>query len=115
MGAVGLVEESEGWLRLHRLLVHFVRQENLDAQAGRAVAGALIACGKAADQRHLTGSALAMVIPHLVEVAGPAGGGPADDLLWAELCTATGYALHHAGDLWAARPWYERALAIRER
>src|SRR5262249_41604355 len=27
LGAVGLMEEGEGWLRLHRLLVHFVRQE----------------------------------------------------------------------------------------
>ena len=26
MGAVGLVEEGEGWLRLHRPLVHFVRR-----------------------------------------------------------------------------------------
>jgi hypothetical protein len=45
LGAVGLVEEGEGWLRLHRLLVYFVRQEGLDPDARQAVARALIGCG----------------------------------------------------------------------
>jgi tetratricopeptide (TPR) repeat protein len=114
LGAVGLVEEGEGWLRLHRLLVHFVRQEGLESDAQPAVARALISCGTDAEQRYLTGSALAATIPHLVEVAEAAYEGT---LEWsvAELCNAAGEALQYAGDLKAAKPWYERALATRKR
>ena len=115
LGAVGLVEEGYGWLRLHRLLVHFVRQEGLDSNAESAVGRALIACGKDAEQGHLTGSALAAMIPHLVHAAGAAGGDTGDERQAAELCNAAGAALRHAGDLRAARPLYEHALAIRER
>jgi tetratricopeptide (TPR) repeat protein/transcriptional regulator with XRE-family HTH domain len=114
LSAVGLVEEGEGWLRLHRLLVHFVRQEGLDADVQPAVARALIGCGEDAWQGHLTGSALAAVIPHVVEVAVSMGGGTGDERRAAELCAAAGEALQYAGDLRAARPWYERALSIRE-
>jgi tetratricopeptide (TPR) repeat protein len=112
LGAVGLVEEGEGWLRLHRLLVHFVRQETLDPDAQPAVDRALIDCGDAAEMGHLTGPALAAAIPHLVDVAGRDAG---DEPRIAALCAATGQALHRSGDLQGARPWYERALAIRER
>jgi tetratricopeptide (TPR) repeat protein/transcriptional regulator with XRE-family HTH domain len=115
LGAVGLVEEGEGWLRLHRLLVHFVRQEGLDPYAQPAVAQALIGCGTDAAEGHLTGSALAAVIPHLVDVAGVAVAGTGDERLAAELGTATGRALRYAGDLRSARPWYEHALAIHKR
>jgi Domain of unknown function (DUF4062)/Tetratricopeptide repeat len=111
--ALGLVEEGEGWLRLHRLLVHFVRQESLDPDAQSAVAGALIGCGDDAYSGHLTGSALEAVIPHLVEVAA-AGEGPGGELRAAELCRSAALALLYAGDLKAAKPWGERALAIRE-
>jgi tetratricopeptide (TPR) repeat protein/transcriptional regulator with XRE-family HTH domain len=115
LAAVGLVEESAGWLRLHRLLVHVVRRECLDPGAQPAVARALIACGKDAKQGHLAGSALAAVILHLVDAAGSAVGSTGDERLAAELCTAAGRALRAAGDPRAARPWYERTLAIRER
>jgi tetratricopeptide (TPR) repeat protein/transcriptional regulator with XRE-family HTH domain len=115
LGALGLVEEGEGWLRLHRLLVHFVRQEGLDPDARPAVARALIGCGEEADHGNLTGSALAAVIPHVVDVAGSVAGGTGDERLAAELCTAAGRALGHTGDLGAARPWHERALATWER
>src|SRR5262249_17073705 len=71
-------------------------------------------CGEDAEEGHLTGSALEAVIPHLVDVAGSAGGRRGDERLTAELCSAAGQVLHHAGDLGAARPWYERALAIPE-
>src|SRR5262249_37189303 len=37
LGGVGLVEEGEGWLRLHRLLGQFVRQGALDPMAQSAV------------------------------------------------------------------------------
>jgi tetratricopeptide (TPR) repeat protein/transcriptional regulator with XRE-family HTH domain len=114
LGAVGMVEEGEGWLRLHRLLVHFARHRGLDADAPAAVARALIACGEDAKRGHVTGSALSAVIPHLLHVSGAAVGGGAE-LLAAELSNATGWTLMQSGDLRAARPWCERALAIRER
>jgi tetratricopeptide (TPR) repeat protein/transcriptional regulator with XRE-family HTH domain len=113
--AVGLVEEGEGWLRLHRLLVHFVRLEDLDRDAGPSVARALIGCGEDAYQGHLTASALSVVIPHLVDVAAAAGGDKSDERLSAKLANAVGHALYYAGDLRAARPWYERAQAVGER
>jgi tetratricopeptide (TPR) repeat protein/transcriptional regulator with XRE-family HTH domain len=115
LAAVGLVEDGDGWLRLHRLLAHFVRQEGQDSDAEPAVARALIGCAEEAYDRRLTGSALAAVIPHLVDVAGAACGTVGDEQLAAELCAAAGRGLQYAGDLTAARPWYERALAIRER
>ena len=112
LGAVGLLEEGADWLRLHRLLVHFVRQEDLDPTAGPAAARALLSCGEDAAQGHLTGEALAAVLPHVVYVAmWSTGGRP----LAAELCNAAGQMLRYAGDLTAARPWYERALLIQER
>ena len=115
LGAVGLVEEGEGWLRLHRLVVHFVRQEGLDPDALPAVARALIGYGEDAYQRRLTGSAARAVIPHLVQVAGSAAAGPGDERLAAELCIAVGRTQQYAGDLRASRPWFGRALDIRER
>ena len=115
LGAAGLVEESEGWLRLHRLLVQFVRHESLDPDAQAAVARVLIGCGEDAVEGHLAGSALAAVIPHLIEVAGNVGREIGDERLAADLGTAAGQALQFAGDLRAARQWYDRALAIRDR
>ena len=117
LGAVGLVEEGEGWLRLHRLLVHFVRQEALDPQAQTAVERAVIGCGQAAADRHLSGAALWAMIPHVVEVAKSASGRDVNrrEERDAELCAAAGHVLQYAADLRGARPWFERALAIRER
>jgi len=115
LAAVGLVEEGEGWLRLHRLLVHFVRQEGLDAGAETAVGRALIDCGEAAYRGRLTGNRLATVIPHLVHAADTAIATGDDDQMAAKLYTATGQAVNNAGDSRGATPWYERALAIRER
>ena len=114
LSAVGLVEEGEGWVRLHRLLVHFIRQEGLDPDAQAAVARALVGCGTDADQGYLTGPALAAVIPHLLDAAGAVHNDTGGERRAAELCTAAGRALQSAGDLGAARPWYERALDIQE-
>jgi tetratricopeptide (TPR) repeat protein len=114
--AIGLLEgEEDGGYRLHRLLVHYARQECLDVQAQPAVERALIRCGRAAGMRHLTGPALAAVIPHLLDLAGAAIRGSGDERRAADLCHAAGVVLHIAGDLSAAGPWHERALAIRER
>jgi tetratricopeptide (TPR) repeat protein/transcriptional regulator with XRE-family HTH domain len=115
LGAFGLVAEGEGFLRMHRLLVHFVRQEGPDPTARHAVAHALITCGEDAYRGHLAGPALAAAIPHLVDVAASAAGGAVDEPLAAELSKAAGRALRWAGDLKAARPWYELTLAARER
>jgi tetratricopeptide (TPR) repeat protein len=115
LGAVGLVEEGEGWLRLHRLVVHFVRQQALDPTARAAVARALIAFGEDAYRRRLTASTLAAVIPHLVDVARMAGEGSDDERLAFELYTAAALALGSAGDLKAARSWAERAAYLAYR
>jgi tetratricopeptide (TPR) repeat protein len=112
LGAVGLVEEGEGWLRLHRLVVHFVRREGLDPEAQPAVDRALIDCGEAVERGDWTGSALTAVIPHLVDRASRDAG---DELRLAELSSVAGLALRSVGDLPTARPWVQRALDIRER
>jgi transcriptional regulator with XRE-family HTH domain len=111
LGAVGLVEEGDGWLRLHRLLVHFVRHEDLDPRAQTAVDDVLIGCAEAALRRNLAGSALAAVIPHLVDAA---ASGRRDAPRTAELCRAAGVTLQLAGDVGPATGWLERALEIRE-
>ena len=112
LAAVGLVEEGDGWLRLHRLLVHFVRLERLDPEAQPAVELVLIGCGEAARQGQLTGPALSAVMPHLVDVACSDKG---DEPRQATLSDAAGMALLAAGDVGSARSWLEHALAIRER
>jgi hypothetical protein len=113
LGAVGLVEEDDGWLRLHRLLVHFVRQEGLEPDARMAVAQALIATGDDAYEGRLTGSRLATVIPHLVDVA-EAPGEATDERRKAELCNAAGRALLRAGDLRAAETATARDRSVTE-
>jgi len=115
LAAVGLVEECEASLRLHRLLVQFVRREGLDPAARPAVVRAVAGCAEEAYHGHLTGSTLAAVIPHLVDVAGALGEGMSDERRAAELCNAAGLAFQNAGDFHAAEAWYERALTTRER
>ncbi len=107
---LGLVESGDEWLRMHRLLVHFVRREGADPGAQSAVEEALIECGRAAATRRLVGAPLLAVIPHLVHASGTAEEDRASGLR-----TATGQALKCAGDLAAARPLFEEAVAIYER
>lgn len=116
LGAVGLVEEGEGWLRLHRLLAHFVRQESLDPDAQPAVDSALIGYGNDAADGHLTGPTLAAAIPHFLEVAERAAaiGNARSQRREVELSNASGQALRRAGDLTGARSWHERAVTICE-
>src|SRR5215472_17532796 len=97
LGTIGLAEEGESWLRLHRLLVHFARQEGLDPDAQLAVARALIRRARDAVNGHLTGPALAATIPHLIDVAEAASAGPGDERRASELQIAAGQALHRAG------------------
>jgi tetratricopeptide (TPR) repeat protein len=115
LGAIGLVEEGDGWLRLHRLVAWFVRQEGLDPRAEAVVAQALIGCGEDAERGHLTGSALTAVIPHLADMVGAAREGIGDERRTARLCNAAGWAMLQASDFKAARLGFERALAIWER
>lgn len=112
LGTVGLVEEGTGWLRLHRLLAHFVRQENPDSGAQEAVDKALIECGRATTEANLTGASLWSVIPHVVDVAGR---DTIDSPRLATLCDAAGLMLQYAADLPSGTYWLERALQIRER
>jgi tetratricopeptide (TPR) repeat protein/transcriptional regulator with XRE-family HTH domain len=112
LGAVGLVEEGEGWLRMHRLLARFVRHEGLDELAQPAVDRALINCGEAAWRRHLSGPALSAVIPHLLDVASRNSD---EEPRLAGLCNAAGVALYRAGDLRTAGSWLEQGITIRER
>ncbi|TMC09669.1 MAG: tetratricopeptide repeat protein [Chloroflexi bacterium] len=112
LAAVGLVEVGDGWLRLHRLLAHFARHECLDPGAQAAADRALVGCGRLAVEAHLTGTALAAVIPHLIHVASRETD---DEPLLAGLCDSAGLALQWAGDLRAARPFLEHALIIRAR
>jgi transcriptional regulator with XRE-family HTH domain len=79
LAAVGLVEEGEGSLRLHRLLVQFARREGLDPTAQPAVVRALAGCAEEAYHGHLTGSTLAAMIPHLVHVAAALSEGTSDE------------------------------------
>jgi tetratricopeptide (TPR) repeat protein len=111
LGAVGLIEEAEDWLRLHRLLVHFVRHENLDPNAQPAVDRALIDCAEAAKQGRLVGPMLVGLIPHLIDVTNRGSG---DALRLSALSNAVGLTLQSVGDLRGGRPWLERALRIRE-
>jgi len=112
LAAAGLVEEGEGWLRLHRLLAHFLRQEELDPDAQAAVERALISYGDDISSASVSGPALGAVIPHLVRVAGR---GSNDELRLARLCGTAGGALTEAGNLSAAHLWLERALNATEK
>jgi tetratricopeptide (TPR) repeat protein len=111
LGAVGLVEEGEGGLRLHRLVAHFVRQEGLDGSARAAVDRALRGSGEAARDGLLMGSGLTATIPHIAYAAS----GEMDEQRLAALCRSAGLAMQAAGDIRSARRWLERALTIRKK
>jgi tetratricopeptide (TPR) repeat protein/transcriptional regulator with XRE-family HTH domain len=68
LSGVGLVQESDGWLRLHRLLAHFARQQIPESNARLDVDRALTAYAADAGRGRLSGMALAAVIPHLYEM-----------------------------------------------
>jgi tetratricopeptide (TPR) repeat protein/DNA-binding XRE family transcriptional regulator len=111
LAAVGLVDEGERWLRLHRLLVHFVRHEDPDPDARQAVDRALIESAEAVKQGQLIGHAVAELIPHLIDGLNRDVG---DAARVARYCNAIGLTLQTLGYLLGARPWLERALEVRE-
>jgi tetratricopeptide (TPR) repeat protein len=120
---LGLLEtETEGALRIHRLLAMFVRDvaagsntdtsTNANVEAQTDVEGMML---KVARQLNSTGypAPLLALQPHLRAITDAAKG--REDNRAAVLCSELGYHLRMAGDYQAALPLYERALAIREK
>ncbi len=122
--ALGLLERSGVALRLHRLIGRFVVEEvarrdtevaegeglmaTVRAAVEVAVIQALSQANKSGDPRSLRGVEI-----HLRHVVDQAIG--REDAEAALLNNELGYYLRMSGDLAGARPYYERALAIRER
>jgi tetratricopeptide (TPR) repeat protein len=110
--ALGLLEsEADGALRLHRLLVAFVRQAAPEAGAQEAVEAALLAQADRLNQAGYPAPLLAWQA-HLRAVTDRAAG--RGDERGAGLCNTLGYHLDTIADYEAAWPYYERALAIKE-
>lgn len=113
---VGLLrqEEASGALRLHQLVAAFAHSvtPEVEAQAAqKAVEQALL------EQVHAMNAsgyptALLPLQRQLRAVTDTAGG--RGDERAAALSSVLGYHLHEVGDLVAARPYYERALAIHQ-
>ncbi|MCI0575836.1 MAG: tetratricopeptide repeat protein [Chloroflexi bacterium] len=111
---LGLVEGEEGGaVRLHRLLAEFVRGAVADEGAQTAVERAILAA--LSERIDLAGYLRGMspLEPHLRAATEAAGG--REDEQAAYLCAWLGYYLRGIGLYPAARPYLERALAIREK
>ncbi len=112
--ALGLLEsESGGHLTLHRLLAVFVRQTTPggDDAPQAAVEKALLAEANRLNNAGYPAPLLAWQ-SHLRAVTG--GAQMRADERAASLCNTLGYHLKTIGDYPGARPYYERALDIRE-
>ena len=110
--SLGLLEgEGDAAQRLHRLLAMFVQQMGADDTAKAAVEQTMLKTAKkmnnAGDPRPLL--ALQSHLRHITDVAMPR-----KDERAASLSNELGYHLDMVGDNAAARPYYERALAIWE-
>lgn len=109
--ALGLIEVAEdGRLRLHPLLAQFVLDEVDNANAQSDVIYTLL---DTAGRLNNIGDPRPLFIwqPHLRHIVKKLL--PRRDELTARACNELGYHLRQAGDLEAARPYYEQALAIR--
>jgi tetratricopeptide (TPR) repeat protein len=111
LGTLGLVEERDGWLRLHRLLAHFVRRERLDPGAQTAARHALLGYRDALAEHQLQLPDLVPVIVHILHVARAADDVPQH----AEFGDVSGKALYSVGDLRSAAEWFERAVTVSEK
>jgi tetratricopeptide (TPR) repeat protein/transcriptional regulator with XRE-family HTH domain len=111
---LSLVELSSEGLRVHRLLMRFLRIVCVDDEARRAVDEVLLADGRLAADGHLTSSRLLAVVHHLRHVTETALE-QGDDARAAALSNALGVVLQYSGEVATALPYLERALAIRER
>lgn len=107
-----LDQEEEGSVRLHRLLAAFVRNTVLDEQAMPAVERILLAVTK---QQNSAGNPrpLLPLQPHLRAVTDTAA--KREDERAVALCLAFGYHLSEIAAYAEAKPYYQRALAIREK
>ncbi len=110
---LGLLEaEAEGALRLHHLVAAFVQGVTADAEAQAAVEEMLLTeLSGRLDQAGYLGQLLTLQ-PHLRAVTVAAM--EREDARAASLCNWLGYYLQQIGDLAGARPYFERALRIRE-
>jgi tetratricopeptide (TPR) repeat protein len=109
---LGLLERAaSGAVRLHRLLAAFVQSAHSDPEAQTVVEQTILTTASrlnaAGDPRPL----LALEV-HLRAVTDAAQ--RREDTPAAGLCNALGFRLHVVGQYAEARPYYERALAIRE-
>jgi hypothetical protein len=110
---LGLLEaEAAGALRLHRLLVAFVRATGSDVTAQQAVEEALDAEASRLLAIGYPGPLLALQ-SHLRAVTDVAQ--QREDARAASLCGILGDYLRMIGDYAAAQPYSQRALALRER
>jgi tetratricopeptide (TPR) repeat protein len=110
--SLGLLEtEEERALRLHGLLVAFVRQTVDDEEAQADVEQAVLAVAVRINQAGYPGAMQAILV-HLRSVT--AASLDYDSVESAALCNELGYLLDTMGDYTGARPYYERALVINE-
>ncbi len=109
---LGLLDRTpDGAVRLHRLLVLFVRASSDRAEAQTTVEEMLLATANRLNEAGDPRPMLA-IAGHLRAVTDTAQ--CREDALAARLCNTLGYYLHAIAQYAAARPYYERALAIRE-
>jgi tetratricopeptide (TPR) repeat protein len=104
--------EAEGALRLHRLVGAFVRGVAAGVGAQAAVEETLLAEAACLNEAGYPAALLAWQ-SHLRAVTDAAS--KREDERAAGLCNELGYHLYMIGDLAGARPYFERALRIRER
>jgi len=106
-----LTATDDNAVTLHRLLAAFVEQANPDPAAPPAVEQAVLGEANRLNNAGIPGPLLACQ-PHLRHLTAAAE--QRGDELGANLCSSLGYHLWMIGDYAAARPYYERALAINE-
>jgi hypothetical protein len=111
LASLGLLEmESDGSLRLHRLLAAFVQVQPAAITAQAAVEQAISTEANRLNQAGYPAVLLAWQV-HLRHVTDQAC--PRQDAQAATPCGNLGYHLHAQGDYVGARPYLEQALAIR--
>ena len=107
-----LQQESDGTLLLHRLLTLFVRERTNDSNPQAAVERVLLTEAERLNEAGYPAPLQAWQ-PHLHHLTDAAT--KREDELAANLCNAMGYHLNTVADYKNARPYFERALAIREK
>ena len=121
--ALGLLEQDDDAVTLHRLLAAFVRQIDADAEAQAVVEAVLISTASDLNMRGIPAPLLPL-LPHLRHVTvvalrredAQAVALRREDAQAATLANNLGYGLNNMlADYASARPLYERALDITER